>query len=312
MKHKSNAPDNNIVKKLSDEELSKKLGRYQRTETFWTFVALAGIITGVVILFATHKTVVAALIIFGCAMCGVFLGNNAKKKKKELTLQQLGDYFSEEFQKRFGSEQHTKEMIIDEQYMKKANIIDKKWESCEAVSFHEGKYRNACFSAANVELNHELEEKIGPRADDRMSRTIKVFDGIVIKCQTDFSLLSQVTVNERLDEHPCYDISKAENFNARFNVRADNMVDADSFITPELREMIKTLETLTAGKLNGIVMNGNILSLAINTKYSFAEVPDYVDYKDIDSIRKWYVSSLHGMERILDVIMENAVLFNRV
>ncbi len=311
MKNKTKISDLNVAEKLSDEELSKRLGRYQRTETIGSFAAAIGAFASVVVLFATRQVIVTAVLMVSSIICGIFIGGGAKKKKRELAWQQLGDFFLAEFQKKFGAEMHSKEMAIDEQYIKMSRIVDRRWERSEIGGFHEGEYKSYSFSAANVELIHEFEEKAGPRDDDWMGRTVKMFGGIIVKCQTDFDPLAEIAVNERVEKHKSGDISDVRNFDARFNIRAENKADAARYITSDFREMIKTLETLTAGQLDGIIISGNTLTFAINTRYAFADVPNYVDYKDVDSIRKWYVSSLHGMERILDVVMGNTALFKK-
>ena len=40
----------------------------------------------------------------------------------------------------------------------------------------------------------------------------------------------------------------------------------------------------------------------------FADVPEWLDLRDIDGIRKWFTASLTGMGNLLDLLMESPVL----
>ena len=50
------------------------------------------------------------------------------------------------------------------------------------------------------------------------------------------------------------------------------------------------------------------LTLALNTRYVFAGVPEELDLRDIDGIRKWFTASLTGMGDLLDLITESPAL----
>ena len=50
------------------------------------------------------------------------------------------------------------------------------------------------------------------------------------------------------------------------------------------------------------------LTLALNTRYVFAGVPEELDLRDIDGIRKWFTASLTGMGNLLDLITESPAL----
>ena len=49
-------------------------------------------------------------------------------------------------------------------------------------------------------------------------------------------------------------------------------------------------------------------TLALNTRYVFAGVPEWLDLRDIDGIRKWFTASLTGMGNLLDLITESPAL----
>lgn len=50
------------------------------------------------------------------------------------------------------------------------------------------------------------------------------------------------------------------------------------------------------------------MTLALNTRYVFAGVPEELDLRDIDGIRKWFTASLTGMGDLLDLITESPAL----
>lgn len=49
--------------------------------------------------------------------------------------------------------------------------------------------------------------------------------------------------------------------------------------------------------------------MAIETDYAFACFASSVDLRDLDALRRSYVSSLQEMGRIIDLLAENSELF---
>ena len=43
-------------------------------------------------------------------------------------------------------------------------------------------------------------------------------------------------------------------------------------------------------------------------RYVFAGIPEELDLRDIDGIRKWFIASLTGMGNLLDLITESPAL----
>ncbi len=82
---------------MTDAELSKKLGNYQKQARIWILVGLAGAIGGTVSYFAVQNTalkaVLTAVLFFGGVGCAVFLGGGAQKKIKQLMQSEMGDFF---------------------------------------------------------------------------------------------------------------------------------------------------------------------------------------------------------------------------
>lgn len=147
--------------KLSDAELSKKLGHYQKMSRVWILVGLFGALSGTVSYFAVQDTALKAILtgvlFFGGVCCAVFLGGSAQKKLKALIQEQFGDFFRAEWEKAFGPDMRTPEMCVDEPFLRTFHLLDGQWEECTVENFHEGDYRGVHFSAANVRLDHVYE-----------------------------------------------------------------------------------------------------------------------------------------------------------
>ena len=92
--------------KLSDAELSKKLGHYQKMSRIWILVGLFGALSGAVSYFAVQDTALKAILtgvlFFGGVCCAVFLGGSAQKKLQALIQEQFGNFFRAEWEKAFG------------------------------------------------------------------------------------------------------------------------------------------------------------------------------------------------------------------
>ena len=102
-----NAQNAERYAKMTDAELSKKLGNYQKQARIWILVGLAGAIGGTVSYFAVQNTalkaVLTTVLFFGGVGCAVFLGGGAQKKIKQLMQSEMGDFFKAEFTKPFAA-----------------------------------------------------------------------------------------------------------------------------------------------------------------------------------------------------------------
>ena len=155
------------------------------------------------------------------------------------------------------------------------------------------------FSAANVILRHSYEHRSG---QDMVTEITEMLDGIVIRCKAADGALA---IRERVEEHPCGDLSDPAAFAARYTVCGREGEAAEA--APQLREMFKELERVTAGEMESAVLRDGTLSIALNTKYAFAEVPAQMDMRDLGAVRKWYTATLQGMCRILDVLLKSGL-----
>lgn len=88
---------------------------------------------------------------------------------------------------------------------------------------------------------------------------------------------------------------------------------ADEMVTPQLRALVRRLEEFANnGKVGGLVLRGGELTLALNTGYVFANVPNAIDMRDTDGIRKWFTASLTGMAGLLDILRKSPALTDTV
>lgn len=88
---------------------------------------------------------------------------------------------------------------------------------------------------------------------------------------------------------------------------------ADEMVTPQLRALVRRLEKFANnGKVGGLILRGGELTLALNTGYVFANVPNAIDMRDTDGIRKWFTASLTGMAGLLDILRKSPALTDTV
>ena len=94
---------------------------------------------------------------------------------------------------------------------------------------------------------------------------------------------------------------------------ASGGLPADEKVTPQLRALVRRLEEFANnGKVGGLILRGGELTLALNTGYVFANVPNAIDMRDIDGIRKWFTASLTGMAGLLDILRKSPALTDTV
>ena len=88
---------------------------------------------------------------------------------------------------------------------------------------------------------------------------------------------------------------------------------ADEMVTPQLCALVRRLEEFANnGKVGGLILRGGELTLALNTGYVFANVPNAIDMRDRDGIRKWFTASLTGMAGLLDILRKSPALTDTV
>ena len=272
------APD---AGRMTDAELSKRLGGLQRRSAVWLLVGLAGAVSGTVCFFAVQAALLRAILVtvlfFGGVCCAVVFGGGAQKKLKALMHEQLGDFFRSEWEKTFGPDIHTPEMRIDEPFMKALHLLDGEWETCSVENFHEGEYGGVRFSAANVRLDHVYQR--GTPHEGFETCSSMVFRGLVLRCAARASAASPVLAAARTADSPRGILTG----HAAFDCSVE-------------------------GQLLSLCWWENTFSLALETDYAFAAVAGSVDLRDLDAVRRSYVRSLQEMCCVLDQLKASPAL----
>ena len=297
------------MEKLTDAELSKKLGSYQRTESISILLGVILVITACITMFIRRDPLLVCALAFPGVALFLLVAKPAQKKKKALMQQQLGSFFRTELTKAFGPEPEPATLPIDWGYLAAAKLSNDPFTECTVTDFHEGEHKGLRFSAANVELRRTVEEKSGPDNDNWMTRTETLFRGIVVRCKGICDPALDITLNDMFQERKKDDITDPAAFRKHFAAHTASGQEMDDQVTPQLRELVKKLETTSrTSKLCGLILRDGDLALALNTRYVFAGVPEELDLRDIDGIRKWFTASLTGMGNLLDLLMESPVL----
>ena len=299
--------------RMTDAELSKKLGRYQAAESIGILLGALCVIAGCVLAFVLHGLIVVLVLGFSGVVLLLLIALPAQKKKNALIWQQLGGYFGAELKRFFGEEPEKPELPIDYRFLKNVGIIGIEWTECSVKDFHEGEHNGLRFSAANVELGRTVEERSGPDNGNWMTRSETLFRGVVLRCKNICAPGMDITLNEQFQERKGGDLTDPAVFRKHFAARNADGQPADELVTPQLRALVRRLEEFANnGKVGGLVLRGGELTLALNTGYVFANVPNAIDMRDIDGIRKWFTASLNGMAGLLDILRESLALTGHV
>ena len=297
------------TEKLTDAQLSKKLGSCQKAESIGMLLGILCVVSGCILMFVKRDIILICVLVFVGVALFLLVAKPAQTKKKALLQQQLGGYFRAELTKAFGPEPEPATLPIDWAYLKAAKLSAVDFTECTVTDFHGGECAGLRFSAANVELRRTVEEKSGPDNDNWMTRTETLFRGIVVRCKDICDPALDIALNDMFRERKKDDITDPAAFRKHFAAHTADGREADDQVTPQLRDLVQKLEASSASaKLCGLVLRGGDLTLALNTRYVFADVPEELDLRDIDGIRKWFTASLTGMGNLLDLITESPAL----
>lgn len=295
--------------RMTDAELSKKLGSYQRTESISISLGVLLVIAGCISMFIQHDPILVCALAFPGVALFLLVAKPAQTKKKALMQQQLGSFFRTELTKAFGPEPEPATLPIDWAYLAATKLSAVPFTECTVTDFHEGEYKGLRFSAANVELRRTVEEKSGPNNDNWMTRTETLFRGIVVRCKDICDPTLDIALNDMFQERKKDDITDPAAFRKHFAAHTADGREVNDLVTPQLRDLVQKLEASSnSAKLCGLILRDGDLTLALNTRYVFAGVPEELDLRDIDGIRKWFTASLTGMGNLLDLITESPAL----
>ena len=309
MRKKRNDFDAVGAERMTDAELSKKLGSYQRTESISISLGVILVIAGCISMFIQRDPILVCALVFPGVALFLLVAKPAQTKKKALMQQQLGGFFRAELTKAFGPEPEPATLPIDWAYLQAAKLSTVSFTECTVTDFHEGEHKGLRFSAANVELRRTVEEKSGPNNDNWMTRTETLFRGIVVRCKDICDPALDIALNDMFQERKKDDITEPAAFRKHFSAHTADGREADDQVTPQLRDLVQKLEASSrTSKLCGLILRDGDLALALNTRYVFAGIPEELDLRDIDGIRKWFTASLAGMGNLLDLITESPAL----
>lgn len=293
-------------KKMSDAELSRRLGAYQVIERIGTVLGLILIMAGGIIALVQHNLWIFAGLFFAGVIVLVIISFVVNTKKNVLLNLQLGDFFHSELQSAFGPGTAEPTMLISEKYLKDAELIDQCWEGSDISNFFEGEHDTTRFSVANVTLDHLVEERSGPDNDNWMTKTVTVFSGVILRCADMCDANLDMSITDRYQESPPKgDVSDPVVFAERFKARTSDGREAAALVTPEMRTLCSELEKAVDGKLCGLKLKDGEAAAALHTKYQFANVPPNTDLRNIDGIRKAYVESIETIKALLDILKNN-------
>ena len=302
MKKKQNDLETSGIERMTDAELSKKLGHYQRTESIGILLGVLLVIAGCISMFIQRDPILVCALAFPGVALFLLVAKPAQKKKKTLLQQQLGGFFRTELTKAFGPEPKPATLPIDWAYLEAAKLSAVSFTECTVTDFHEGEHKGLRFSAANVELRRTVEEKSGPDNDNWMTRTETLLRGIVVRCKAICDPALDIALNDMFQERKKDDITAPAAFRKHFAAHTADGREANDQVTPQLEASSRS------AKLCGLILRDGDLALALNTRYVFAGVPEELDLRDIDGIRKWFTASLTGMGNLLDLITESPAL----
>ena len=309
MRKKRNDFDAVGFERMTDAELSKKLGSYQRTESISISLGVILVITACISMFIQRDPFFVCALAFPGVALFLLVAKPAQTKKKALMQQQLGSFFRTEMTKAFGPEPEPATLPIDRAYLAATKLSAVDFTECTVTDFHEGEYKGLRFSAANVELRRTVEEKSGPDNDNWMTRTETLFRGIVVRCKDICDPTLDIALNDMFQERKKDDITDPAAFRKHFAAHTADGREADDQVAPQLRDLVQKLEASSrTSKLCGLILHNGEMTLALNTRYVFAGVPEWLDLRDIDGIRKWFTASLTGMGNLLDLITESPAL----
>mgnify|MGYP000320878371 FL=1 len=312
MRKKRNDFDAVGFERMTDAELSKKLGSYQRTESISISLGVILVVTACISMFIQHDPILVCALAFPGVALFLLVAKPAQTKKKALMQQQLGSFFRTELTKAFGPEPEPATLPIDRAYLAAAKLSAVDFTECTVTDFHEGEHKGRRFSAANVELRRTVEEKSGPDNDNWMTRTETLFRGIVVRCKDICDPALDIALNDMFQERKKDDITDPAAFRKHFAAHTADGREADDQVTPQLRDLVQKLEASSrTSKLCGLILRDGDLTLALNTRYVFAGVPEWLDLRDIDGIRKWFTASLTGMGNLLDLLQNDALVAGR-
>ena len=110
------------AERMTDAELSKQLGSYQRAESIGMLLGVLLVIAGCIMMFVYRNIAVICILVFAGVALFLLVAKPAQTKKKALMQQQLGGFFRTELTKAFGPEPEPATLPIDWAYLTAAKL----------------------------------------------------------------------------------------------------------------------------------------------------------------------------------------------
>ena len=124
------------VERMTDAELSKKLGSYQRTESISISLGVILVITACISMFIQRDPFFVCALAFPGVALFLLVAKPAQTKKKALMQQQLGGFFRTELAKAFGPEPEPATLPIDWAYLSATKLSAVPFTECTLSLIH--------------------------------------------------------------------------------------------------------------------------------------------------------------------------------
>lgn len=215
--------------KLSEEELHSQIAKREKREDNLKYYGIIGTVVGIigcVVSLALELSLLGLIfmVVVIVSIISVFLGGRTRKKAEKLVDTQLDDFFEAELERAFGPRADAGKLPISQSFLEQLQPAEKDWDRCRVLRFFEGDYHGTHFSAADAELYY-LDTDY--RTNDETRQT--VFHGFVLRCQ------------DVCD--PALDLVLRRD-GADLSARTGDGQPADDLVPPQLRELVRKLETL--------------------------------------------------------------------
>lgn len=295
--------------KLSEEELHKQIAQYEKQEGNLKRNGLLGAIIGLLgflicMALGSGMVLIFLMIILVGGVC-FYLGVRSRRKAESLVLEQMDDFFEAELEKTFGPRMDTPEMSINVPFLKEIHPVDRYWERCWMSRFFEGNHHGVHFSAANVELykfNQCAEE------DSTQAATETLFKGVVLRCKDICNPTWDIALRRPWEDNHKSDLTDSAVFQQHFSARTADNQPADNLVTPQLRELIRNLESLSNDyRVIALIFRDGEAILALAGWFSFAEgLPSgEKSLQNLDGIRRRFTASLTPMGNLIDILRDS-------
>ena len=126
------------TEKLTDAQLSKKLGSCQKAESIGMLLGILCVVSGCILMFVKRDIILICVLVFVGVALFLLVAKPAQTKKKALLQQQLGGYFRAELTRMFGVKPAAPALPIDRAYLKAAKLSAVDFTECTVTDFHEG------------------------------------------------------------------------------------------------------------------------------------------------------------------------------